>query len=160
MSSDYEVNLSNRQSKYLVRKDWFDQAVCQVFSGEGYPRGEVNIAVVDNTEIHETNVRFLQHDYPTDVITFPMERSEDYLAGDIMLSAQYAAGEAQQYGWTVEEEMTLYVVHGCLHLAGYDDHEEEDRQEMRRLERHYLEQIGIRYAGTSSASDSPSHGAT
>ena len=160
MSSDYEINLSNRQTEYPVPQDLFERAVREVFSGEGYPRGEVGIAVVDNAEIHDCNVRFLQHDYPTDVITFPMDQTDDFLSGEIMLSAEYAADEARQHGWKVEEEMTLYVVHGCLHLAGYDDHEDADRQEMRRLEKHYLNKLGIEYAGQSSAASSPGQGAT
>ncbi|GAA4440613.1 rRNA maturation RNase YbeY [Bremerella cremea] len=160
MSSDYEVNLSNRQEEFNVPEALFVQAVSQVFSGEGYPRGEVGIAIVDNQEIHDFNVRFLQHDYPTDVITFPMDDEDGFLSGEIMLSAQYAADEAQQHGWSVEEEMTLYVVHGCLHLAGYDDHEDDDRLEMRRLEQHYLEKLGIQYNGQSPATGTPNQGAT
>ncbi|MBA2115664.1 rRNA maturation RNase YbeY [Bremerella alba] len=160
MSSDYEINLSNRQTEHPVPQDLLEKAVREVFSGEGYPRGEVGIAVVDNAEIHDCNVQFLQHDYPTDVITFPMDQTDDFLSGEIMLSAEYAAEEARQHGWKTEEEMTLYVVHGCLHLAGYDDHEDHDRQEMRRLEKHYLSKLDIAYAGQSSAADSSSHGAT
>jgi len=160
MSSDYEINLSNRQTVFPVPRNLFQQAVREVFSGEGYPRGEVGIAVVNNAEIHDCNVRFLQHDYPTDVITFPMDQSDDFLSGELMLSAEYAAEEAQQHGWKTEEEMTLYVVHGCLHLAGYDDHEDDDRQEMRRLEKHYLARLGITYAGQSSAASASNHGAT
>ncbi|PQO38545.1 rRNA maturation RNase YbeY [Blastopirellula marina] len=159
MSSPYEIDITNRQSEFQVPGDLFQQAVQAVFSGEGFARGEVGIAVVDNAEIHDFNVRFLQHDYATDVITFPMDQEAGFLSGEIMLSAQYAADEARQHAWTVEEEMTLYVVHGCLHLAGYDDHEENDRLEMRRLEQHYLRQLGIQYDGQAAASGSPNQGA-
>ncbi|WP_158545307.1 rRNA maturation RNase YbeY [Bremerella cremea] len=159
MSSSYEIDITNRQSEFPIPDQLFHQAVQAVFSGEGFPRGEVGIAVVDNAEIHEFNVRFLQHDYPTDVITFPMDQAEDFLSGEIMLSAQYAAEEAKQHAWTIEKEMTLYVVHGCLHLAGYDDHEDHDRAEMRRLEQHYLRQLGIEYDGQAAASGIPNQGA-
>ncbi len=155
----YDVTITNRQSTYPVPHDLFRRAVQQVFQGEGFSAGEVGIAVVDNQEIHETNRRFLNHDYPTDVITFPMGQAGAVLSGEIMLSAQYAADEAINYGWAVEQEMTLYVVHGCLHLAGYDDHQEEDRQEMRRLEQHYLRQLGIECAETFATSV-PRPGAT
>ncbi|MHC2070329.1 rRNA maturation RNase YbeY [Bremerella sp. T1] len=160
MSSEYEINLSNRQNQFSVPMELFEQAVQEVFSGEGFPRGEVGIAVVDNTEIHEFNNRFLQHDYPTDVITFPMDDDDGFLSGEIMISAEYAAEEAQQHGWTAEHEMTLYVVHGCLHLTGYDDHSDEDRAEMRRLEKHYLAKLGIEYAAQASETSSPNSGAT
>ncbi|PQO47048.1 rRNA maturation RNase YbeY [Blastopirellula marina] len=159
MSSPYEIDITNRQTKFPVPGELFHKAVAAVFSGEGYARGEVGIAVVDNPEIHEFNQRFLQHDYPTDVITFPMDEEDGFLSGEIMISAEYAADEAQQHAWTTEEEMTLYVVHGCLHLAGYDDHQEDDRQEMRRLEQHYLRQLGIQYDGQASASGASSEGA-
>ncbi len=159
MSPAYEIDITNRQSEFAVPSELFQQAVQAVFSGEGFTGGEVGIAVVNNPEIHEFNVRFLQHDYPTDVITFPMDQDHGYLSGEIMLSAQYAAEEARQHAWTVEEEMTLYVVHGCLHLAGYDDHEERDRLEMRRLEQHYLRQLGIEYDGQAAASGIPDQGA-
>lgn len=160
MSPPYEIVITNRQTEFKIPGELFQQAVQSVFSGEGFARGEVGIAVVDNTEIHDFNIRFLQHDYPTDVITFPMDQEGDFLSGEIMISAQYAAEEARQHAWTVDEEMTLYVVHGCLHLAGYDDHEDCDRLEMRRLEQQYLQQLGIDYDGQATASGTPNQGAS
>lgn len=154
MSPAIHVEITNRQSSYSVPQSSFYDAARTVLTGEGFHRGEIGIAVVDNREIHAFNQRFLQHDYPTDVITFPMDATDEFLSGEIMLSAEYAADEARLHGWKVEEEMTLYVVHGCLHLAGYDDHEEQDQQAMRERERHYLKQIGIVYAGLGESSPS------
>lgn len=160
MTSAIQVEITNRQSSHPVPRPLFVEAAQAVLQGEGYPQGEIGIAVVDNREIHTFNQRFLQHDYPTDVITFPLDATESFLSGEIMLSAEYAAEEARTHGWKVEEEMTLYVVHGCLHLTGYDDHEEQSRHTMRERERHYLQKIGIEYAGPGGSSEIHPSGAS
>lgn len=160
MSSAIQVEINNRQTSFPVPEPLFAGAAQAVLQGEGYQQGEIGIAVVDNGEMHRFNQRFLQHDYPTDVLTFPLDATEEFLSGEIMISAEYAAEEARTHGWKVEEEMTLYVIHGCLHLAGYDDHEELDRRRMRERERHYLQQIGIEYAGPTEGSNIHPSGAS
>lgn len=105
--------------------------------------GRISIAILSDPEIREINREYLEHDYETDVISFELSDSEDFLEGEIVISADTAARIASEVGWSAQSEMLLYAIHGMLHIVGYDDHEDEDRDEMRSQERHYLEQFQI-----------------
>jgi probable rRNA maturation factor len=86
-------------------------------------RGEVNIRVTSNRELQKLNRRFCRKDKPTDVLSFPSGMPE--LAGDIAISADIAAANAADLGHSTEIEMKVLILHGLLHLAGYD-HETDD----------------------------------
>jgi probable rRNA maturation factor len=115
----------------------------EILRKKGIAKAEISLAVVDNRAIHQLNRQFLDHDFPTDVITFPLSETVDPLEGEIVISGQYALDESRLHGWPAERELLLYAVHGALHLAGYDDQDDESRDTMRRLERHYLERLGV-----------------
>ncbi|EAQ78661.1 rRNA maturation RNase YbeY [Blastopirellula marina] len=140
---DEAVEITRRTQYAAPTDEAVRQAIAAVFAGESIEAYEVSVALVDDAEIHEVNRRFLQHDYPTDVVTFNLSADDDLLEGEIVISCQYAAAEAEKYQWPAKHETLLYVIHGALHLVGYDDHEDEDRLTMRRLERVYLEQVGL-----------------
>ncbi|HZE98433.1 MAG TPA: rRNA maturation RNase YbeY [Planctomycetota bacterium] len=93
----------------------------------------LSVAFVTNAAIRKINRRFLKHDFATDVLSFPLETD---LLGELVISAEFAVGEAKERGIPVEEELLRYVAHGILHLLGYDDHDPADRERMwRRQER-------------------------
>lgn len=120
------------------------QAVRTVLAGEEVANYEISLAFVDNPTIHRLNQRYLQHDAPTDVLSFPLsEPNAAPLAGELVLGVEVAAECAAARGHDVQTELTLYVIHGLLHLCGYDDHEDADRVVMRQRERHYLQQLGL-----------------
>ncbi len=133
-----EIELSDRQSTHRFDADRLVSAARFVVAEEGIARATVSIAVVDDDTIHDLNRRYLQHDYTTDVLSFVFERSPDQLNGEVIVSADTAASAASEYGWSIEEELLLYVIHGTLHLVGYDDRANESQSEMRNRERHYL----------------------
>src|SRR5207249_25460 len=112
-----------------------------VLDGESVADAEVSLAFVDNATIHALNKRYLDHDEPTDVLSFPLSEGKK-LSGELVLGAEVALAQATERGHDVQAELALYVIHGLLHLCGHDDTEDEDRAEMRRLERHYLKQLG------------------
>ena len=114
-----------------------------MLTGEGVVAGEISIAIVDDPTIHDLNSRWLEHDEPTDVLSFVLEESEGYREGEIIVSADTALARAAEFGWIAASELLLYVVHGALHLAGYDDKQPADRERMRERERFYLSQLGI-----------------
>ena len=159
------IEISNRQSLLEIDSSLISAAVTTVLNGESIDAAEIGIAIVGNAQIHETNRRFLNHDYATDVITFvmtdetdgfgfPDESSGNVLHGDIMVSAEYAIESAENYDWSPEDELLLYIVHGALHLSGYDDSTENERQEMREKESHYLSLLGKNVpAGHARVSD-------
>ncbi|HIA19691.1 MAG TPA: rRNA maturation RNase YbeY [Planctomycetes bacterium] len=118
-------------------------AVRQVLQGEGVERAEISIAVVDDPTIHRLNVQYLDHDYPTDVLSFASPVQEGFVGGELVVSVDRAAAEAGQYGWAAKDELLLYVIHGALHLTGYQDETDDQQAVMRRREDHYLAQHGL-----------------
>ena len=112
------------------------RAVRNVLEGEKIGKAEVNIIVMDDKAIHEMNRTYLNHDYPTDVITFYLD--EQPLTGEIYISAETAREQAQHYGVSFTSEMMRLAAHGALHLAGYDDATDEEREHMRKLEDRYI----------------------
>jgi probable rRNA maturation factor len=118
------------------------RTIKEVLAGEGIDSGEISLAVVDDPTIHDLNRRWLDHDEPTDVLSFVLERDESHLEGEIIVSADTARARAGEFGWSADAELALYVIHGALHLAGYDDKEPAAREQMRERERFYLERLG------------------
>ncbi len=104
-----------------------------------------SIAVVDDPSIRQLNQQYLQHDYETDVLSFPLsEPNATVLEGDIIVSIDTARRVAQEYGCSLEQELLLYVIHGSLHLVGFDDATEDQAADMRRWEEHFLQQFGFK----------------
>lgn len=93
-------------------------------------RGELSIRITSDAEMQELNRRFRRKNKPTDVLSFPSEMPK--FAGDIAISADIAGANADRLGHSVETELKILILHGLLHLAGYD-HEADDG-EMRRQE--------------------------
>lgn len=98
------------------------------------PEGELSLNFVMEEEICQLHDEFFQDPSPTDVVTFPGD-IEDGIAGDICVSPGYAKEYSIENGTTFSEEISLYLIHGCLHLAGLDDINEADRLKMRKGEK-------------------------
>ncbi len=109
----------------------------------GFHQGKIGIRVADDQFIQEINRRHLQHDYATDVISFPYVHETPNLHGEMVVSFDTARREAEAIGWNAERELLLYVVHGALHLTGMEDTDDESRQSMRRAEREVLTRLGV-----------------
>jgi probable rRNA maturation factor len=109
-------------------------AACRRAAEEVLGDREVVVALVDDATIAELHLRFLGEEGPTDVLSFPQ--------GEIVVSAETALREARERGIPPLHELLLYVVHGALHLKGYDDRRSEERRRMRREERRVLERLG------------------
>lgn len=115
-----------------------------VLAGEGVADYEISLAFVDNATIHGLNKRYLDHDAPTDVLSFPLsDPKAKKLAGELVLGAEVARDQAAERGHDVQVELALYVIHGLLHLCGYDDKSDAGAKEMRERERHYLAKMGL-----------------
>jgi probable rRNA maturation factor len=123
------------------------KAVRRVLQDAGIQSAEISIAIVSDARIHELNRQYLQHDYPTDVLSFVLERDEQAssLDGEIVVSADHAVREADRYGWSADEELLLYTIHGALHLIGYDDQTLDGKQAMREAEAKYLATFGLQH---------------
>lgn len=100
--------------------------------------GNITIVFCSDNYILDINQRFLSHDYFTDIITFDY-CSGNTLSGDLIISIDSVRENALEYGADFEDELNRVIVHGLLHLIGYDDHTEEDIKTMRSKENYYLD---------------------
>ena len=123
----------------------------------------VNLVITDNEEIKRVNTEFRSIGAPTDVLSFPMipfETPADYsvavddescfdldsgelLLGDIMISAERAAAQAEEYGHSVKREFCFLVAHSMLHLLGYDHMTPEEAKDMEARQAKALDELGI-----------------
>ncbi|HZZ72980.1 MAG TPA: rRNA maturation RNase YbeY [Pirellulales bacterium] len=137
------LEISNAQAALAVDEASLRAAVESVLAAAGYEQAEISLAVVQDRRIHEVNRQFLQHDYPTDVISFLWEQGSDRLEGEIVVSAETAVRCAAKWNWPAEHELLLYVVHGLLHLVGYDDTTPAAAAAMRAAEQAAFSRLGI-----------------
>ncbi len=95
---------------------------------------EVGIHLVSAREMAKVNWDFLRHEGSTDVITFDHGSTAERLHGELFISVADAVEQAAEFGTTWDEELVRYVIHGLLHLCGYDDLEPAKRRVMKRHE--------------------------
>jgi len=94
----------------------------------------LNINFVSSKSIREINRKYLKHDFSTDIITFNYTGSHKLLNGEILISIDDAETNSEKYGVTFDEEILRLVIHGILHLLGYNDINSNEKLEMSRLE--------------------------
>lgn len=146
-------------------------AVHKILLDANCSAADVSVTILSDEAIHEANQRYLNHNYPTDVLSFRLDGEEDdadadtagdlpgggrpirRLEGEILVSWETAVRESQRYGWSAADECLLYVVHGCLHLVGHDDHDPQCKSVMRQAEREVLRDFGLTPPYDEVASD-------
>jgi probable rRNA maturation factor len=99
-------------------------------------KAELSVVLCDDSFIQDLNLRYRQKDKPTDVLSFGLE--DDVLLGDIVISVDTAARQADRAGWPLSSEIAMLGVHGLLHLLGYDDTDEDGALTMERETRRVL----------------------
>ncbi|MPQ24574.1 rRNA maturation RNase YbeY [Bacillus paralicheniformis] len=122
---------------------------------EGVADGaEVSVTIVNNEEIQKINKEYRGKDYPTDVISFALEEDGEGeieiigadmppVLGDIIISADKAREQAEEYGHSLMRELGFLTVHGFLHLLGYDHMTEEEEKEMFTKQKEILNRYGL-----------------
>jgi len=141
------IEIADEQNAHRFDTARLTSAVEVVLKDAGIRQAEISIAIVTGEQMHALNRQYLQHDYPTDVLSFLLDHDENAasLSGQLIVSADYAAAEAARYGWTADDELLLYVIHGCLHLVGYDDSTPDAQRVMRTAEAQYLRRFGLQH---------------
>ena len=147
------VIITNEQDKINIPEDWEEKinrvaAIC--LREEQMPEhAEVDLLFVDNEAIREMNREYRDKDSATDVLSFPMyeadeeiDDEDEILFGDIVISLERAQEQCEAYGHSLEREVMYLLVHGLLHLSGYDHMEEDEKAVMRAQEEKLLAQIG------------------
>ena len=143
-SAPIAIEVVDRQSVLRVDREAIAGLATVVLRGEGVTRAEVSIAIVDDAQIRRLNRQHLDHDWPTDVITFRLDDANGgSLEAEVVVSAEMAAATAGESGADPRAELALYIVHGLLHLCGYDDMADADALVMRRREDEVLAALGL-----------------
>ena len=135
-----DIRVKNLQSKITVSVSKLQSAAQNIVKllskdQKPFPAG-VSIAFVGSQRMRSINRKFLGHDYVTDVITFDLEDS-----AEIIICPMVAKQNAKAYNMSISKELLLYVVHGFLHLAGFDDHTPKDIEQMRLKENYILQKL-------------------
>jgi probable rRNA maturation factor len=165
LANGLAISLANEQSAHPVDAERLKDAARRVLEDAGLTSAAISLAVVDDRAIHQLNLRYLNHDWPTDVLSFVLDERDGYLEGEVVISADTAAVAAAEVGWSEADEQLLYVIHGTLHLVGMGDESAEETAQMRSAEKQCLERFGVEQpaakkdedgtASPISAGDSP-----
>ncbi|MHC4470030.1 MAG: rRNA maturation RNase YbeY [Planctomycetota bacterium] len=131
------VSIANEQEALPLSADRLRREAEEVAKRAGFG-GELSVAIVTDEAIRKLNREFLEHDYATDVLAFPIDEEE----GEVVVSAERALEEAAERGVDPLSELMLYVTHGILHLAGWDDGEPEEARRMHEEALGLLEALG------------------
>lgn len=129
-SEDIAFNLKGK----LLNNKWLKM----VIESEIKKTGDISIIFCSDRYILDVNMKYLQHDYFTDIITFDYCEG-NRISGDLFVSIDSVRENAIHYGVDFETELDRVMVHGVLHLIGYDDHNEKDIAVMRQKENYYIE---------------------
>jgi probable rRNA maturation factor len=137
------VNVSNEQTSLKIDSHQVETLVEQVLLSEGEGCDEVNLYFVDTPAICDLHKEYFDDPSTTDCISFPMDDDDDVIPyrilGEVFVCPETALTYSKQNAKDPLEETSLYIVHGLLHLMGYDDIEEADEVEMRAAEKRNMD---------------------
>ena len=138
----------NIESEFSIPDDLLKRAAQVVLQHESQSLDvDLSIVLTDNARLHELNLNYLGVDAPTDVLSFPASETDPetgarYL-GDILISIPRAQEQADAAGHPLESEVQLLIVHGMLHLLGYDHAEPDEKARMWKAQSEILESLGL-----------------
>jgi len=115
-----------------------ERLVRAVVRGEALELRHVGVVCGDHEMVRQLNRDYLGHDYNTDVLSFSLTDAEDAVEGEVYVDLDTASERHEEFGATFRQEVARYVVHGVLHLTGYDDATDAEKCRMRELEDEYL----------------------
>lgn len=141
-----KIAIENRHKKIKVEKKKVKDTAGAILAGMGCAPVELSILFMDDEDITELNRDYRKKDRPTDVLSFPMREGEfgdlnPDLLGDVVISLDTAKRQAEERGETLEEEINLLLIHGILHLLGFDH--EKNAAEAKRMQAKEKELAGL-----------------
>lgn len=139
------ISIEHDHPNLTVDERTVERLVQHVLDGEDATLIYVGVVLSDHDTVRELNETYLDHDYNTDVLSFslrdPPQEDPGPVEGEIYVDLDTADERYDEFDTSFEREVCRYVVHGVLHLLGYEDATEEGRQTMRQRENEYLEQV-------------------
>ena len=123
-----------------IKDNSFNKICKNIFHDKNHEEANITLILSGDEKLRELKNTFFQQDGYTDVITFNLEESGDPIEGEIYISLERVKENARKFKQNADMELRRVIIHGCLHLMGFDDQTSEDKKEMTRLENHYLNQ--------------------
>lgn len=135
------INFFTEDSSFTLKnkrklKSWIQDTV----QLENCKTGEINYIFTSDKYLLNINKQYLSHNYYTDIITFNYCENK-VINGDIYISIDTVKNNSTRFAVTFNEELNRVMIHGVLHLLGYDDHNEKEKSQMREKENYYLERL-------------------
>lgn len=124
--------------KRILRR-WLENAIRK----ENWVPGAINFIICDDDYLLKMNKKYLKNKLLTDILTFPMSEEGKVVSADIYISIERVRDNAKLFKQQVKKELARVMIHGLLHLMGYDDHDEEGRMIMRDKELTYLQDLTL-----------------
>lgn len=131
------VRVFNAHPRYRLARKPVEQYVRSVMKSERRTKADVSVVFIDSRHCRNLNRQYLHHDYSTDVISFPLP-DVSRLEGEVYVNLDRARQQARSYRVSFSNEVARLVIHGALHLAGYEDEGRAARRKMRHRENRYL----------------------
>jgi rRNA maturation RNase YbeY len=126
----------------LTNTSEFSTWLSSMISEEGYVLGHLSLFFCSDEQLLEMNIKYLKHDTFTDVITFDYNHGNT-ISGDICISIDRVRDNAETFGASFVSELSRVMAHGVLHLCGYKDKTETEKQTIRSKENHYLSRFSL-----------------
>lgn len=133
-----QVHIENRQKALPIRKRFFSNIVKETLQFLNIHCSEIAIYFVTEKQISKLHDEFFQDPTSTDCISFPLDKEH---LGEIFVCPSVAISYAEKHSLLPLQETTLYLIHGILHLIGYDDLSPKDKKEMRRMEKKCMDHL-------------------
>ena len=137
---DMTLNVENAE-RAGIQPDLVKSAVNEVFSGEAMTISSISVLFISDDEIIEVNKKYLDHNFTTDVITFPLSENSDPIEGEIYISIDTTRRNSVEFGVSHKSELLRVAIHGALHLSGYDDSTSILKLKMKEKEDYYLDLV-------------------
>ncbi|MFN8576885.1 MAG: rRNA maturation RNase YbeY [Candidatus Sericytochromatia bacterium] len=142
-----EIYLNDNQDKIKIDLEYWEKFISKLLNLlKQKDNTEISITFVDNEEIKSLNKNYRKIDKATDVLSFPFDNSFNLpinVLGDIVISTEKAQIQAEEYGNTLEREIGFLLIHGMLHLLGYDHQTEEEEKEMFGLQKELIKEFSF-----------------
>lgn len=137
------LTIEYEHPKYRIDEKVLRRLIEHTVDQEGFRIQELTVVLGSHDLVLDLNRTYLQHDYITDVLSFDLSESTDdrLIEGEIYVDVDTASERFEEFQTTLDEEIKRYVVHGLLHLMGYDDSTPEGKRHMHELEDRYLAEV-------------------
>ena len=142
-----QIDVQNLQKRIPLKPNLIASRVRKILRYEGVIEARLSVTFVSDQRIKALNQKYLHAHYATDVLAFDFSSNKSHprkrIFGEIVISTGAVCRQAKIFKNSNERELTLYVIHGILHLLGFDDHRPKDIKKMRREEEKLLELIKV-----------------